>query len=238
MGAVARKLRPPPALALIRDRLGAASDQKLADEAGLSVDVVRYWRLMDGKAAWQAKKIAMPPPPPRAPNAWLLDCGPRLARMAKARRAAVQNILEDEAQALAFVEAARWPGGRLCPHCGSDDIFVSGTRALSAPLCICKGCEGRFNVRTGSILQESSISLGRWLRALCLLEADPRAATTRGMAELLPVSHVSAWKLLKRVQAARLGEARWERYKSAPAPDPSTDELRAELKKALRLWSP
>lgn len=146
----------------------------------------------------------------------------------------LRRILEDEAQALAFLEAARWPDGCLCPHCGSDYTFVSGTRAVSAPLHKCRRCEGLFNVRTGSVMQESSLPLGTWLRALWLLETEPQAATARGMSRLLPVSHVSAWKLLKRVQAARLGEARWERYKSAPEPDPSTDELRTELKKALR----
>jgi len=67
----------------------------------------------------------------------------------------------NEASAMSFLEAMRWPTGPVCSHCGCTDVSpVASKRAR--PIFYCCGCKKQFSVTTGTVMEDSKIPLHKW----------------------------------------------------------------------------
>lgn len=64
-----------------------------------------------------------------------------------------------------FVASLRWLTGTVCPHCESKNIGFLKTRRIWK----CRGCRKQFSVKTGTIFEESPISLDKWRMAIWLV---------------------------------------------------------------------
>ena len=68
-------------------------------------------------------------------------------------------IFSDEEKARAWFEAARWPNGPVCPHCGNTDgtriydIAANVAHGVREGLKSCQDCLGQFTVMTGSVME-------------------------------------------------------------------------------------
>ena len=84
-----------------------------------------------------------------------------------------------------YLEAIRWPNGKVCPHCKNGDenkiwaIKPNGTKLIRQGLYQCGACKKQFTVTVGTIFESSHIPLRKWLIAWYLL-----CASKKGMSSL------------------------------------------------------
>lgn len=76
----------------------------------------------------------------------------------------------DEAAARAWFEAARWPNGPVCPHCGS----VEHRATKIAGRYRCKGCWKDFTVMVGTVMERSHAKLTQWAVAFVMGTASKK----------------------------------------------------------------
>ncbi len=80
------------------------------------------------------------------------------------------RIFRDETAAYALVEKLVWPDGPVCTHCGGTTrIGRLGGQSTHVGTYKCYVCRKPFNVRTGTLFENSNIPLAKWLQAIHLL---------------------------------------------------------------------
>ena len=74
--------------------------------------------------------------------------------------------------ARAWFEAARWPNGQRCSHCGSDKFYTlkkPGRYRYGA-----KGCRKDYTVMTGTVMERSHAPLTMWAAAFHLAASSKK----------------------------------------------------------------
>ena len=111
------------------------------------------------------------------------------------------NHFQDEAAAFAFVEAALWPNGPVCPHCAETARIKRLEGAATRPgLHKCNACRKQFTVRIGTIFESSHLALRLWLQVIHLMCASKKGISTRQIQRLLNCSMKTAWFLTHRIR--------------------------------------
>ena len=113
-------------------------------------------------------------------------------------------IFHDEAKALSHIEAPRWTGEPICPHCGSIKVRRMGGK-IQAGMFLCNDCRDKFTVRTGTVMERSHIPLHKWLLATHLLAASKKGMSAKQMERMLGVTYKTAWFLCHRIREAMDG---------------------------------
>ena len=110
---------------------------------------------------------------------------------------------QSETAAFEYVEAALWPNGPVCPHCGETARVkrLSG-KATRPGLHKCYACKGQFTVRVGTIFEDSHLPLHLWLQVIHLMCASKKGIATRQIQRMLNCSMKTAWFLGHRIRAA------------------------------------
>ena len=127
--------------------------------------------------------------------------------MAKSVLSAPQ--FQTEAAAFAYVEAALWPNGPVCPHCAETARIGTLNGKTTRPgLRKCYACKKPFTVRMGTIFEDSHLPLHLWLQVIHLMCASKKGIATRQIQRMLNCSMKTAWFLGHRI-----------RFAMAPAPD-------------------
>jgi transposase-like protein len=120
--------------------------------------------------------------------------------------AALQNpIFTDENAAREALEAARWPNGPICPHCGSVERIakVNGIKKTHRPgLYYCNECKGQFTVTVGSVFERSKVPLTKWWLASYLHMAGKRGVPSHQIHRTLGVTYKTAWFMMHRIREA------------------------------------
>ncbi len=110
---------------------------------------------------------------------------------------------QDEAAAFAYVEAALWPNGPVCPFCKSGERVGRLNGATTRPgLCKCYACKKPFTVRMGTIFESSHLALHLWLQVIHLMCASKKGISTRQIQRMLDCSMKTAWFLTHRIREA------------------------------------
>jgi transposase-like protein len=111
--------------------------------------------------------------------------------------------LQDDAAALAHVEAALWPNGPVCPHCGATDrIYALKGRTTRPGLRKCGRCRKPFTVTVGTIMERSHVPLHKWMQAICLLTSSKKGISAHQLHRLLGVRYPTAWFMAHRIREA------------------------------------
>lgn len=109
----------------------------------------------------------------------------------------------DEAAAFAYVEAALWPNGPVCPFCGESQRVGRLSGKTTRPgLCKCYACKKPFTVRMGTIFESSHLALHLWLQVIHLMCASKKGISTRQIQRMLNCSMKTAWHLTHRIREA------------------------------------
>src|SRR5713226_827662 len=98
-----------------------------------------------------------------------------------------------------FLVSLRWPTGTVCcPQCGSSKV----TYLANARLWKCYGGHDRpkFSLKTGTIMEDSPISLDKWLTALWLIVNCKNGISSCEVARDLGITQKSAWFLDHRIR--------------------------------------
>jgi transposase-like protein len=110
---------------------------------------------------------------------------------------------QDEEAAFAFVEAALWPKGPVCPHCGGfDRISKMNGKSTRTGLYKCYQCRKPFTVRMGTIFESSHMPLHLWLQAMHLVCSSKKGISANQLHRTLGVTLKTAWFLGHRIREA------------------------------------
>ena len=110
---------------------------------------------------------------------------------------------QTETAAFAYVEAALWPNGPVCPHCGETARLGRLKGKSTRPgLFKCYACKRQFTVRMGTIFEDSHLPLHLWLQVIHLLCASKKGISTRQIQRMLNCSMKTAWFLGHRIREA------------------------------------
>lgn len=97
----------------------------------------------------------------------------------------------------------RWKGGPVtCPTCGSPDVHLIATRKVWR--CKAKPAHARtqFSVRVGTVMEDSPISLDKWMCAMWLISSAKNGISSYEIGRALGLTQKTAWFLLHRIRLA------------------------------------
>ncbi len=97
----------------------------------------------------------------------------------------------------------RWPGGNVtCPRCGNAKHSFIKTRRL----WFCYVCKKQFTVKVGTIMEDSPLSLDKWMAALWMLANCKNGISSYELGKALGIRQSSAWFMLHRIREAMRDE--------------------------------
>lgn len=116
-----------------------------------------------------------------------------------------KNILteprfHDENAARDWFEAARWPDGPVCSHCGSLKHYA--TKKAGRYRCGEKECRKDFTVMTGTVMERSHAKLTQWAAAFHMAASSKKGFSAHQLHRTLGCEYNTAWFLWHRVREA------------------------------------
>ena len=109
------------------------------------------------------------------------------------------NRFGDDAEAEAWFVARRWPNGIECPHCDSNAITNRKSKRKT-PQYHCNGCKANFTVKTGTIMHDSKLSLGKWAMAFYLFSTNLKGVSSMKLHRDLGITQKAAWHMAHRLR--------------------------------------
>lgn len=106
----------------------------------------------------------------------------------------------NEDAARLWFEAARWPHGPVCPHCGSLKHYA--TKKVGRYRCGERECRKDYTVMTKSVMERSHAKLTQWAAAFHLYAASKKGFTATQLQRHLGCEYNTAWFLHHRVMEA------------------------------------
>ncbi len=108
----------------------------------------------------------------------------------------LSEYLNSEDACYEYIEKSIWGDEVHCPYCGMDKIY----RFKSRRIMKCASCSLQFSVKTGTILENSKISLKKWILAMYLNGANKKGISSHQLAREIKVSQTTAWFMLHRIR--------------------------------------
>jgi len=119
----------------------------------------------------------------------------------------LRNMSEDEAREM--LEAIRWNGSPVCPHCQSNEAYKltpkEGSKTRKG-LYKCSACRKQFTVTVGTIFEGSRIKIADWLMAIYLMCSSKKGISAHQLHRTLGVTYKTAWFMAHRVRLAMTQE--------------------------------
>jgi transposase-like protein len=114
-----------------------------------------------------------------------------------------------EEACLSYLEGLRWPGGFVCPVCGSAGAPYRSSRSR----LMCRDCGRQSTVTAGTIFDKTRTPLRVWLAAAWYLTNQKQGVSALGLQRVLGLgSYETAWTMLHRFRRAMVRPGR-ERLK-------------------------
>lgn len=119
-----------------------------------------------------------------------------------------------------FLESMRWPEGVECPKCQGKNVTRyrknAGTRTRLNPktgqsevkpvpariLYLCVPCKFQFSVTTGTVFNDTHLSLDKWYTALALMVNAKKGLSAKQVQRDLGCAYKTAWFLSHRIRKA------------------------------------
>ncbi len=120
--------------------------------------------------------------------------------MATGKNQFTEPHFHDEEAARAWFEAARWPNGPVCPHCGSLKYYA--TTKAGRYRCGEKECRKDYTVMTKSVMERSHAKMTQWAAAFCLYAASKKGFTAMQLQRHLGCEYNTAWFMHHRIMEA------------------------------------
>jgi transposase-like protein len=108
---------------------------------------------------------------------------------------------------VAFEEMVRfrWSDGVVkCPTCGSTEVYFTESRRIWQ--CKHKHPKRQFSVKVGSIMEDSPLSIDKWLVAVWLITNAKNGISSYELARAIGITQKSAWFMLHRIRLAMQDE--------------------------------
>lgn len=108
------------------------------------------------------------------------------------------QYFSDPDVALTFFAGVRWPNGVTCPRCESTEVGFLSTRRIWK----CRTCHKQFSAKVGTVLEDSPITLEKWMPALWLIVNCKNGISSYELARALGVTQKTGWFMLSRLRLA------------------------------------
>src|SRR5258708_6912070 len=96
-----------------------------------------------------------------------------------------------------FAKKLRWPDGNVvCPRCSAAKNSFVKTRKL----WFCYACKQQFTIKVKTIMEDSPISLDKWMTAFWLLANAKNGISSHELGRSLGVTQTTAWFMLQRIR--------------------------------------
>lgn len=106
-----------------------------------------------------------------------------------------------EEEARQYIESALWPGGPVCPHCGSKKAWEVKSASARSGVHKCGECRKEFSVTVGTVMHGSHIPLRQWVIAFHLMTSSKKGVSALQIQRNLGLgSYRSAWHLAHRIR--------------------------------------
>jgi transposase-like protein len=102
---------------------------------------------------------------------------------------------KDETICRRFFEAARWPTGRICPHCGFNVSYKITVKGPYVDRYECIQCKRHFTVTTKTALHSTKLPLRKWLQAMYLIVSSSKGISSVVLSRLIGVTQPTAWRM-------------------------------------------
>ena len=117
-----------------------------------------------------------------------------------------QRRFSDETACAAYLEAARWPNGFVCPACGSVRGWALDTKAWTHE---CAQCGKQTSVTAGTVMHGSKLALTTWFWAAYLMATHSNGISALQLQKQLGLgSYKSAWLLAAKLRRAMVAPGR------------------------------
>jgi transposase-like protein len=124
-----------------------------------------------------------------------------------------KDAFHSETAAFGYLEAALWPDGAVCPHCGTigratrlqtNGGSKDGKRQARLGLWKCneKECRKQFTVKVGTVFEHGRIPLHKMLQAVYLLCCSKKGCSSHQLHRVLGITYKAAWFLSHRIREA------------------------------------
>jgi transposase-like protein len=105
----------------------------------------------------------------------------------------------DAARCFQYAVNLRWENGLVvCPRCGSEKHSFISTRRIWS----CKGCKKQFTIKVGTVMEDSPITLDKWMGAMWMLSNCKNGVSSYEIHRSLGVTQKTAWFMLQRIRLA------------------------------------
>ncbi|HVW13113.1 MAG TPA: IS1595 family transposase [Mucilaginibacter sp.] len=108
----------------------------------------------------------------------------------------VLDHFKEEETCKQYLAQQRWGDTPCCPHCGNTKAWKTN-RGFT---CAAKECGKKFTVTTGTILENTKISLRYWFATIYLATAHKKGISSHQLSRDLGITQKTAWFLLHRVR--------------------------------------
>jgi transposase-like protein len=103
----------------------------------------------------------------------------------------------DPDRCFAYVTKLRWPDGKvMCPRCNTAKHSFIKTRRI----WFCYTCKKQFTLKVGTIMEDSPITLDKWMTAFWLLCNCKNGVSSYELGKDLGIHQESAWFMLQRIR--------------------------------------
>jgi transposase-like protein len=96
-----------------------------------------------------------------------------------------------------YATRLRWPDGTVvCPRCNVAKNSFLKTRKM----WFCYACKKQFSVKVKTIMEDSPITLDKWMTAFWLLSNAKNGISSHELGRALGVTQTTAWFMLQRIR--------------------------------------
>lgn len=107
-----------------------------------------------------------------------------------------------------YLEQMRWPLGLCCIHCGVMNISKitrekkGKNQRMRIYQCLERGCGKQFSATSGTIFNDSHLSLTKWFMAIAMICEAKKGMSACQLQRHLGVNYRTAWYLAHRIREA------------------------------------
>jgi transposase-like protein len=103
----------------------------------------------------------------------------------------------DADRAFEYAKKLRWPDGNVtCPRCtAAKNSFIKTRR-----LWFCYACKRQFTIKVKTIMEDSPITLDKWMTAFWLLANAKNGISSHELGRSIGVTQTTAWFMLQRIR--------------------------------------
>src|ERR1700689_1470370 len=99
-----------------------------------------------------------------------------------------------------YLVARRWTDGVICPRCQSKNVLF--LEKYNRWHCREKHHAPQFTLKTGTIFEDSPISLDKWLMAMWMIANCKNGVSSWEIHRAIKITQKSAWFMLHRIRLA------------------------------------